>query len=370
MNIPTDGAPLKALQLKAHVLRHPIATPVRTSFGVMHDRPAVLVRAEDGEGAHGWGEVWCNFPACGAEHRAQLVHSVLAPLLQGREFASPEAAFDHLSEATAVLAIQSGEHGPLAQAIAGVELALCDLAARRAGLPLWRWLGGVNDEIGVYASGINPDAPERVVAARRADGYRAFKLKVGFGAERDLANLHAVREAAGDGAQVMADANQAWSLPEAQAMVAQLAPFGLAWLEEPLRADSALANWQALRERAPMPLAAGENCIGEAAFAELIEGGAAQVVQPDVAKWGGLSGNLRVMRRIRAAGLRHCPHFLGAGVGLLHSAHLLAASGGSGVLEIDANDNPLRTRWCGPLQTVHEGRARLGQALGIGVDPL
>ena len=67
-------------RLEAHVLRWPVEVPVRTSFGTMHDRPAVLVRVEDDDGAVGWGEAWCNFPSCGAEHRARLIETVLAPL--------------------------------------------------------------------------------------------------------------------------------------------------------------------------------------------------------------------------------------------------------------------------------------------------
>src|SRR6187402_3983105 len=134
-------SPLPAIaRVEVHVLRWPVRVPVRTSFGVMNDRPAVLVRVEDGEGAFGWGEAWCNFPACGAEHRARLVETVLAPLVVGQAFASPHDAFRALSARTAVLAIQSGEPGPIAQSIAGVDTALNDLAARRAGLPLWRHL--------------------------------------------------------------------------------------------------------------------------------------------------------------------------------------------------------------------------------------
>src|SRR6478752_10825959 len=104
------GPPAPAIaRVVAYVLRWPVRVPVRTSFGVMHDRPAVLVRVEDAEGAHGWGEAWCNFPSCGAEHRAALIEAVLAPLLVGRAFASAEAAFAEMTARTAVLAIQSGE---------------------------------------------------------------------------------------------------------------------------------------------------------------------------------------------------------------------------------------------------------------------
>ncbi len=360
---------LRLARLDVHVLRYPIDTPVRTSFGVMTDRPAVLVRAVDHDGASGWGEVWCNFPACGAEHRGRLVETVVAPLATTGVFASPQACFAHLQAATAVLALQTGEHGPIAQAIAGVDLALWDLVARRAGLPLWRLLGGTSDAIGVYASGINPDAPEQVVARERAQGHRAFKLKIGFGRERDLGNLERLRAQMRPGEALMVDANQAWDLDEAREMLAAMAGFGLGWIEEPLRADRPWSEWQALDGLAGAPLAAGENVAGEPAFEALIAARAVGVVQPDIAKWGGISGTWPVVRRVRDAGLRYCPHFLGAGVGLLHSAHLLAAAGGDGILEIDSNPNPLRSLTGGATGAVHEGRVRLGQAPGIGEEP-
>lgn len=360
-------------RLDAFVLRWPVATPVQTSFGTMRDRPAVLVRVACADGAVGWGEAWCNFPSCGAEHRARLIDSVIAPLLVGRRFDSPAAAFDHLSAGTAVLAIQCGEPGPIAQAIAGVDIALWDLVARRAAAPLWRLLGGRLGSVPVYASGINPHQPGEMVARLRGDGHTAFKLKIGFGTDRDLANLAAVRAAAGDDAPLMADANQAWSLDEALRQMPRLQPHRLAWLEEPLRADAAAADWQSLAASTPIPLAGGENLIGEPAFAAAVEAGALRVVQPDIAKWGGISGCRRVIERIDAAGLRYCPHFLGAGIGLTASAHLLAAYPGGGErcgwLEIDGNPNPLRTRLAPALATLRDGRIELGDTPGLGLQP-
>ena len=97
---------------------------------------------------------------------------------------------------TILLAIQTGEHGPLHQMVAGIDMALWDLQARRAGLPLWKLLGGeAARPVAVYASGLNPTEPEALALHKRDEGYRAFKLKVGFGAERDLANLRAMRDA-------------------------------------------------------------------------------------------------------------------------------------------------------------------------------
>ncbi|AZW31285.1 enolase C-terminal domain-like protein [Bordetella bronchiseptica GA96-01] len=367
-----DAAPITPARVRAHVFRYPVSTPVKTSFGTMHDRPAVLVEVEDSDGAVGWGEVWCNFPACGAEHRARLVETVLAPLLTARAFADPAQAFAHLEARTAVLAIQTGEPGPLAQAIAGLDIALCDLAARRAGQPLWAWLGGSGDRIGVYASGINPENPEDVVARKAAEGYRAFKLKVGFDDARDVRNALHVRELLGAATPLMADANQGWDLPRARQMAQRLGPAQLDWLEEPLRADRPAAEWAELAQAAPMPLAGGENIAGVAAFKAALAARSLRVMQPDLAKWGGFSGCLPVARAVVAAGLRYCPHYLGAGIGLQASAHLLAAVPGlasPGLLEVDANDNPLRSLLSPALATLHEGRIALGGAPGLGVTP-
>ena len=363
-------AALSIERIEARVYRCPIERPVTTSFGTMADRPMMLVRLLADDGACGWGEAWCNFPGVGAEHRARLVDSVFAPIVTSRRFESPRALFEELTRATAVLAIQCGEPGPIAQSIAAIDLAAWDLVARRAGMPLWRLLGGTTDRVAVYASGLNPDGPERLAVERRVAGHTRFKLKIGFGEGRDLENLRALRRALGSDATLLSDANQGWTLAQAEAMVGKLAPFDLQWLEEPLRADRPWHEWRQLADASPVPLAAGENIAGRNAFEAALSSGALAVVQPDAAKWGGISGNLDVIADIAAAGRRYCPHFLGGGVGLLASAHLLAGTGGDGWLEIDANPNPLRSLLEGPIAVIDDGTAVLGDAPGIGIDRL
>ena len=359
---------IRPAAIEAHAYRAPVEAPVTTSFGVMRDRPAVLVRAVDRDGAEGWGEVWCNFPSVGAEHRARLVADVVAPLLLDRSFAGPEDAFATASSALEVLAIQTGEFGPIAQAVAGVDLALWDLVARRSGMPLYRRLGGASAvSVPAYASGLNPDGPERLAAERRRQGYDAFKLKVGFGRERDLRNLAALRETLGDAVTLMIDANQGFARDEAAAMGRAVAPFRLDWFEEPMRADAPLDAWRRLAAECPVPLAGGENLRG-AALDEAIEAGALRVIQPDVGKWGGFSGTLHIARKAIQAGRRYCPHWLGGGVGLVASLHLLAAVGGDGLLEVDANPNPLRDLMV-PIPDVRDGRMPVPQGPGLGVAP-
>jgi len=356
-------------ELEVFLFRAPAEPPVQTSFGVMRDRPALLVRVTDADGSVGWGEVWCNFPTVGAEHRARLLLAYLRPLLRGRDWESPAACFRHASERLAVLAIQSGEHGPLQQAVAGVDLALWDLVARRARQPLWKLLGGESARVRVYASGINPSEPEKLAEAKLCEGYRAFKLKVGFGAERDERNLFAMREAIGADTPLMVDANQAWSLDEARAAGRRMAPHDLAWLEEPMRADASTADWEELARSQPLALAGGENLAGLAQFDEAIGAKRLAIVQPDLGKWGGLSGCLEVARRTLAEGKQLCPHWLGAGIGLAASMHFKAAIGGAGYVEVDANPNPLRELTALPGFVVDEGEVRLSDRPGLGVEP-
>ena len=356
--------------LDVTVYRAPIDRPVRTAFGVMNDRPAVIVRAVSKDGTFGFGEIWCNFPQCGAEHRARLVTTTLAPLAIGRRWSAPEELYRELTDRLHKLALQTGEPGPLAQAIAGIDIAVWDLVAKKIEQPLWRLLGGDGDgRLPVYASGINPDGALEQARRARMEGHRRFKLKVGFGRERDIANLEALRTEFGNDAELMVDANQAWDLEEAISMSELIAPFRPTWLEEPLPADSSIDAWIALAEKSPVPLAAGENLRGIPAFDEAVASGAFAVIQPDLAKWGGFSEGLPLIRCIETAGLRYCPHYLGGGIGLLASAHLLAASGGDGLLEIDCNPNPLRQGLATPFPPLEGGGLTLVDTSGLGVEP-
>ena len=355
-------------RLEAFVFRAPIDIPVQTSFGIMRDRPAVFLRITDTDGCSGWGEVWCNFPTVGAEHRARLIDSVFAHLLVGRTIESASSAFFDLTEQTAVLAIQCAEPGPIAQCVAAIDMALWDLQARRNKLPLWKMLGGKSPHVRVYASGLNPTDPQVLAARKLTEGYRAFKLKVGFGLERDTANLRAMRQVIAD-APLMIDANQAWDLDTAVTMSRAFEAFEPAWLEEPLRADRPMTEWQALASRTRIQLAAGENIASFAGFDAALASKALGVIQPDLAKWGGFTGCLSVARQLIDRGTRFCPHYLGAGVGLLASAHLLAAAGGDGMLEVDANPNPLRELTCGPMAHPVDGFVSLTDKPGLGVEP-
>jgi len=348
------------------VLRAPIANPVANAFGAMTNRPAVFVRITASDGAWGWGEVFSNFPQVGAEHRGRLIESIFAPLVTGCAD-DPATVRTLLERRTRQMAIQCGEPGPFAQISGGIDQALWDMAARRAGVPLWKFLGG-GKRVRVYASGIGPDDVVAIAEKKRGEGFRAFKLKVGFSPERDVANLSSMRAALGDAAIIMTDANQAWTPADASESIAALAPWHPHWVEEPLLADEPPDAWSALAARSDVPLAAGENLRGLLPFEQAIDAGYLRFVQPDVGKWGGISGLRDVAARAATRNVCVCPHWLAGGVGLAASMHAIAAFGSAvSYAEVDANPNPLREEVF-PL-AIDDGNVVLSDAPGHGAEP-
>lgn len=363
-----DTSPIRLSLIETFALEAPVERPVRNSFRTLTSRSALLVRVTDADGACGWGEVWCNFPPNAARHRANLIERVAAPMIVGRVFDTPEQVFQSLEQQLRVPAITSGEPGPFAQITAGIDVAIWDLVARRAGEPLWRLFGGQRT-LNVYASGVSPDGAGELVARAVLNGHRAAKLKVGFGSELDRRNLEAMRAALGDDGKLMVDANQKWNVREALDAIRTFAEYKLEWVEEPIPADEPLSQWQALAQASPIALAAGENLRDRRTFEHYIECNVVRFLQPDIGKWGGFTECLPLGRKAVAAGLDFCPHWLGGGVGLLASLHLLGAVGGSGWGEVDANINALQQQFLPEGFVVAEGRVTLSDAPGLGYEP-
>lgn len=360
---------MKIERIAVSVFRVPTEAPVATSFGVMHDRPAVFVQLTADDGTFGWGEIFANWPAAGAEHRARLLMMDVADLIFGCDAGTPSEIWETLTRQTRIRALQAGEWGPFWQVLAGLDTALHDMVARRAGLPMARYLNpSAADAVPCYASGIAAAKAADQVANARKHGFRAFKIKVGFDDQADFETLAAVSEGLNTNEQVMADANQAWDVPRALDFMARADALGLGWIEEPIAADRPEHEWATLATKIKTPIAAGENIAGEVAFSQAIEAGHVKYVQPDVAKWGGVTGCLRLAQAALQANRTYCPHFLGGGIGLRASAHLLAAAGGSGLLEVDVNPNPLRDAFAG--EGLAGGQWKLGSAPGLGIETL
>lgn len=347
--------------------RHVLTQPIPTVMGPMEHRPALLLRIEDADGAHGWGEIWCNFPPGGDAYRAALAGRLAWVALRAAE--GSEAPFIAMIAALRRLAIQCGEPGPIAQIASGIDIALTDLAARRAGRPLAEHLGGRLRDLPAYASGVSPDQAPEQIARMRALGYRTFKQRIGFGPDESIPQAQETAAALHADERLMLDANQAWTAETARERADGLAALNPIWLEEPVPADTPPGDWAALAWDVAIPLAAGENVTGEGGFDEMTRAAGLSYLQPDICKWGGLTETLRIAQQAEAAGVTYCPHFLGGGVGLLASAHLLSAVGGAGWVEVDSSENPLLAALSGGTMTLVNGRMHLPTGPGLGPDP-
>ncbi len=363
-----EPSAIRVARIRIELFRAPMPRPVVVSFGTITERMIAMVAIEDADGAVGWGDIWGNFPAGTTEHRARLAGRLLPDLLLGRTVADIPACYAQMMRQTHILAIQSGEPGPIAAVVAAADQALWDLAARRRGLPLRRLLDpGARDRIPAYASGLNPDdGPEAAARAREA-GHRNFKLKVGFGEETDRSNVAAIRRDMGAGERLFVDANQRWDFAEAERASAWLAEAGVGWLEEPMPADTPDEAWRRLGAGMGLPLAGGENLTDHGLIDRAL--GWLDIMQPDVGKWGGVTDNLAIARRTLAAGRVYCPHWLAGALGLLHSANILAAVGGEGLLEMDVNANPLRDAVGQGALALEDGHVRLPEGPGLGLTP-
>ncbi len=313
---------MKIADLRAVLVRIPLQNPVRIATREVTGREFVLVflRAEDG--AEGFGYTYAG--TVGGTMVRAAIQDILAPLLVGAD----AGLIEHHWAAMFQEGLLVGRRGALLRAISAVDIALWDLAAKRAGLPLYRLLGGYQAEVPAYASGgyylagkgTNGLAAEmeRYLHA----GFQSVKIKVG-GAPlaEDVARVQAARKAIGPGVRLALDANNAYrSVAEAIRAAQAFEPFDIWWFEEPLAPDN-IPGHAEVAAATSIPVATGEIHASRWDFRDIILDGAAQILQPDAGVLGGVSEWMKVAHAAAAFDLPVAPHWHAD----LH-AHLVGAA--------------------------------------------
>jgi L-alanine-DL-glutamate epimerase-like enolase superfamily enzyme len=268
-----------------------------------------------------------------------------------------------------------------------LDLALWDLAGKILAVPCWKLLGGLSERIRAYASSgtlREPDAQADAAERYLALGFPALKLRFHRGDWReDLRALEAVRQRVGNRLELLVDCNQgwrlpwdtesAWSLKDALTVARELERLKVYWMEEPLhRAD--YAGMRALRESSTVRLAAGEMTRQLHELRALIEGGCVDVLQPDAALVGGITGLRRIALLAQEHHLVFTPHTWTNGMGVTANAHLVAGLADTPFLEypfdppewsLERRDFLMRE----PLRVDAQGWITLGTAPGMGYEP-
>jgi L-alanine-DL-glutamate epimerase-like enolase superfamily enzyme len=296
---------------------------------VLSHREYLIVDIEDDESGH-IGHGYSYVGTAGGRVSAQLVDEMLAPVVIGSDAQDILGIYDRVYQET----LLTGRRGITLRALSALDIALWDLAGKRAGLPLVELLGGQVRAVSAYASGgyyvgdiadIESTVRDEMAHNERA-GFADHKIKVGgLSIEADARRVRAALTSIREGGRLALDANNAY--PNAHEALRAIRAFeraagerGLWWVEEPLSPDD-IAGHAELARVVETPIATGEIAQTRYEFRELIETRAADILQPDAGVLGGVSEWIRIARTAETFGVPVAPHWHAN----LH-VHLAAAS--------------------------------------------
>lgn len=317
-----------------------------------------FIRITDEDGMVGTGYSY-TIGQGGPSIMALLKHT-LVPQLIGREAEEIDRIWRDLlfsTHATSTGAITS-------LALAAIDTALWDLRCRRAGLPLYRMLGGAKESVPMYTTegGWLHIPTEDLVAdalAAKAKGFSGSKIKIGKPhMAEDRARLKAVREAVGPDYEIMVDANQSMTRAEATRRAHMMEAFDIGWFEEPMPADDVMEHAR-LPASTSVPIAVGESMYSLSQFKDYLTTGGASIVQVDVARIGGITPWMKVAHLAEAYNVPVCPHFLME----LHVSLVCAIPNAPWLEYIPQLDSLTKTG-----MRMEKGRAYASQEPGLGID--
>lgn len=353
--------------VKARAVAVPLANVTSFSTRQVATRHYALVEVTDIEGITGVG--FCYAGHAGGTIISETIRLLLAPLVEGRDSTEVRSIWDDLYAAV----LLHGRTGSVMRAMSALDIALWDLSARAVSLPLWRYLGAARREVvpayasgGYYLEGKTPQDLADEVSGYVNQGFDIVKIKVGrVPPKEDAQRLAAARDAVGSDIQIALDANNAWrDLPEALRAIRMLEPYDPFWIEEPFGPDD-IDNHARLAEETGVTVATGEIEAGRWRHRELLDKGAAEILQTDAAVCGGITEFQRIAATADSYGVRMAPHWFHD----LH-AHLVASISNGMLVEFfpDAEVLNFRTLISQQLETDGRGNLVLPERPGLGFD--
>lgn len=370
---------MKIVDVRTHCLASPLETPFAFSQGWVKSRGACLVEVQTDAGFSGWGEALCQGLQPPQIAAAAIEHA-LKPVLLGADPRDVEVLWHRMYHHTR----DYGQKGALMGALSGVDIALWDVAGKSLGVPVHRLLGGAfRHRVEAYATGfyrVRGQGEAKRLAdealTHRRNGFRAMKVKLGFGVEDDIAVMRAVREAlAGEPVTLMIDSNHAYGVADAIRLGRALEDMQLRWYEEPVVPERP-ADYRAVRDALDIPIAGGENEYTLYGFQNLLSQEALDIAQPDLCCCGGFTAAKHIVALAQAQGVQVNPHVWGSAVGQAASLQWIASipvahhalTAAEPVFEYDTSSHPFRSRLVKEPVLQHDGWIELPRRPGIGVE--
>jgi D-galactarolactone cycloisomerase len=360
-------------EVKTHVLEARLKAPFAYSQAWYATRGAMLVEITTEDGVTGWGE------AFGPAKLTAPIVDWYAQFLIGRDAMATEAIWQELYNRLR----DHGQKGLPIEALSAVDIALWDIRGKVLNQPVHVLMGGpLRTEVQAYATGLyrREDADhERYLreeaAGYAADGFRAMKLKIGFGVEHDIAMTRALRSEIGDGIALMVDANHAWDATAAIRYGRGVEALAIGWFEEPVPPED-LAGYREVRRALSIPVAGGEAEFTRFGFRPLLVDRGVDVLQPDICAAGGLSETLKIAHMANAFGVRCNPHVWGTGIAQAAALQLLAVLPDNPpglypeqpLLEFDLSEHPIRQAVLQKPISQRGGRVAVPNGPGLGIE--
>jgi L-alanine-DL-glutamate epimerase-like enolase superfamily enzyme len=304
-NLAETAGMLSRLQIEdIEVSAYTVPADFPESDGTMAwDKSTIVIAHANSAGEQGLGYSYADASA------ADLIRDHLAEVVRGKAAMDVAGSWHAMVRSVRNL----GRPGIASMAISAVDIALWDLKARLLGLPLFRLLGAVRDEVPVYGSGgfTSYSIPQlqSQLAGWASSGLSMVKMKIGRHPSQDLTRVQAAREAVGESVQLFVDANGAYDRKQALCFAENFDRYHVTWLEEPVSSDD-LEGLHFIRDRAPaqMEIAAGEYGFDSFYFRRMLEAQSVDVLQADATRCGGVTGFLEADALCRSHGLPLSAH--------------------------------------------------------------
>ena len=319
---------MKINSIKSHVLRYELDKELGYSQQYYKHRTAHLVEVETDEGITGWGE--CFGPGNIALANKYIVEKVIQPLIIGEDPINKEYIWHKVYN----LLRDSGQKGMPIQALSGIDIALWDILAKKAKLPLYQLLGGkTNNKIPVYGYGmmLQKKTVEELCELFKKEAnqikeknFKAMKMKVGLGPKDDLKLVSAVREAIGDNFKLMVDANHAYNKNDALYVGRGLDEMDIYWFEEPIAPED-YDSYKELKEKLKTNIAGGEAEFTKYGWNQLIKNNCIDIAQPEVCGLGGITEYLKISALAQANFIPIVNHVWGSALSVAVNLHLLTS---------------------------------------------